>query len=156
MAVSKLILTKYQNGILSLILKNSRVHDISFSRNDENGKIGDIYTAKVLNVVKNINAVFLDYQKGKRGYLPISAKYEPVLLNRTYDGRILAGDEVLVQMEKEAIREKEPVFTTNLSLSGKYSVITNANSADIKSLIDFTPVVLLNIENITPVGNFNT
>lgn len=128
MAVSKLILTKYQTGILSLILKDNRIHEISFSRNDENGKIGDIYVAKVLNVVKNINAVFLDYQKGKRGYLPISAKYVPVLLNRTYDGRILAGDEVLVQMEKEAIREKEPVFTTNLSLSGKYSVITNANT----------------------------
>lgn len=128
MAVGKLILTKYQNGILSLILKDNRVHDISFSLLDENGKLGDIYVAKILNVVKNINAVFLDYQKGKRGYLPISEKYKPVLLNRAYDGRILAGDEILVQMEKEAIREKEPVFTTNLSLSGKYIVITNANT----------------------------
>ena len=60
--------------------------------------------------------------------LPISSKYVPVLLNRTYDGRILAGDEILVQMEKEAIREKEPVFTMNLSLAGKYSVVTNANT----------------------------
>lgn len=128
MAVGKLILTKYQNGILSLILKDNRVHDISFSLLDDNGKLGDIYVAKILNVVKNINAVFLDYQKGKRGYLPISEKYKPVLLNRAYDGRILAGDEILVQMEKEAIREKEPVFTTNLSLSGKYIVITNANT----------------------------
>ena len=128
MIVSKLILTNYQNGILSLLLKNNRVQEISYTQHNDTGKIGDIYVAKVLNVVKNINAAFIDYQKGKRGYLPLTGKYVPVLLNRTYDGRILAGDEILVQMEKEAIREKEPVFTMNLSLAGKYSVITNANT----------------------------
>ncbi len=128
MIVSKLILTEYQNGILSLLLKNNRIQEISYSQHNDAGKIGDIYVAKVLNVVKNINAAFIDYQKGKRGYLPLTGKYVPVLLNRTYDGRILAGDEILVQMEKEAIREKEPVFTMNLSLAGKYSVITNANT----------------------------
>ena len=128
MIVSKLILTNYQNGILSLLLKNNRVQEISYTQHNDTGKIGDIYVAKVLNVVKNINAAFIDYQKGKRGYLPLTGKYVPILLNRTYDGRILAGDEILVQMEKEAIREKEPVFTMNLSLAGKYSVITNANT----------------------------
>ena len=40
----------------------------------------------------------------------------------------IADIEILVQMEKEAIREKEPVFTMNLSLAGKYSVVTNANT----------------------------
>lgn len=128
MITSKLILTRYQNGILSLILKDNRIQEITYSHNDDNGKIGDIYVAKVLNVATNINAAFINYQAGKRGYLPITNKYKPVLLNRNYDGRILAGDELLVQMEKEAIREKEPVFTMNLSLSGKYSVVTNANT----------------------------
>lgn len=128
MIASKLILTRYQSGILSLLLKDNRIQEISYSINNEEGKIGDIYVAKVLNVAKNINAAFIDYKKGKRGYLPLSDKYIPVLLNRTYDGRILAGDELLVQMEKEAIREKEPVFSINLSLPGKYCVITNANT----------------------------
>lgn len=128
MITSKLILTRYQRGILSLILKDNRIQEIFYSQEDDNGKIGDIYVAKVLNVVPNIHAAFIYYQAGKRGYLPISEKYKPVLLNRAYDGRILAGDEILVQMEKEAIREKEPVFTMNLSLPGKYCVITNANT----------------------------
>ena len=94
MITSKLLLTKYQNGILSLLMKNNRIEEISYSSLHDNGKIGDIYVAKVLNVVKNINAAFIDYQKGKRGYLPLSPKYVPVLLNRTYDGRILAGAQV--------------------------------------------------------------
>ena len=57
MIASKLLLTKYQNGILSLLLKNNRIEEISYSSNSDNGKIGDIYVAKVLNVVKNINTI---------------------------------------------------------------------------------------------------
>lgn len=55
-------------------------------------------------------------------------EYAPVITNRPYDGRILAGDEILVQLEKEAVRSKEPVFTTNLSLAGKYSVVSCGNT----------------------------
>lgn len=128
MIASKLVLTSYENGVLSLILRNNRIQEISYSKEDTNGNIGDIYVAKVMNVVPSIHAAFIDYQVGKRGYLPLSDKYKPVLLNRSYDGRILAGDEILVQMEKEAIRTKEPVFTMNLSLSGRYCVVTNANT----------------------------
>lgn len=128
MIATKLILTRYEKGVLSLILKNNRIQEISYSKDDNTGNLGDIYVAKVMNVVPNIHAAFIDYQIGKRGYLPIADNYKPVLLNRQYDGRILAGDEILVQMEKEAIRSKEPVFTMNLSLSGKYCVITNANT----------------------------
>lgn len=128
MIVSKLILTRYENGVLSLILKNNRIQEISYSKDDNAGNLGDIYVAKVMNVVPNIHAAFIDYQVGRRGYLPISDNYKPVLLNRQYDGRILMGDELLVQMEKEAIRTKEPVFTMNLSLSSKYCVVTNANT----------------------------
>lgn len=128
MITSKLILTRHEDGVLSLILKNNRIQEISYYREDNNGNIGDIYVAKVMNVIPNIHAAFIDYQAGTRGYLPISEKYKPVLLNRSYDGRILAGDEILVQMEKEAIRTKEPVFTMNLSFSGRYCVVTNANT----------------------------
>ena len=33
----------------------------------------------------------------------------------------------LVQLEKEAVRTKEPVFSMNISLTGKYCVVTNGN-----------------------------
>ena len=129
MITSKLILTRYKEGVLSLILRDNRIQEIFYNTEDNSANIGDIFVAKVINVVSNIQAAFIDYQPGKRGYLPISSKYKPVLLNRIYDGRILAGDELLVQMEKEAIRTKEPVFTMNLSLPGKYCVVTNADSS---------------------------
>lgn len=129
MITSKLILTRYKEGVLSLILRDNQIQEIFYNNEDNHANIGDIFVAKVINVVSNIQAAFIDYQPGKRGYLPISSKYKPVLLNRIYDGRILAGDELLVQMEKEAIRTKEPVFTMNLSLPGKYCIVTNADSS---------------------------
>lgn len=128
MTDKKLILTRYREGVLSLTMNRNRIHDISYSKEHDSGAIGDIYVAKILHVVPSIHAAFLDYLPGKKGYLPISEKYKPVLLNRAYDGRILAGDEILVQLEKEAIRTKEPVFTMNLSLAGKYCVVTNADT----------------------------
>lgn len=127
------ILTKYKNGVLSFALnsKTNRMETVDYTpyhENNDDAKIGDIFVAKVVNVAKQINAAFIDYAPNKKGYLPIRSDYTPVITNRKYDGRILAGDEILVQLEKEAVRTKEPVFTMNLSLAGKYSVISYANT----------------------------
>lgn len=127
------ILTKYKNGVLSFALdsktnKMETVNYTPYNENNDDAKIGDIFVAKVVNVAKQINAAFIDYAPNKKGYLPIHSDYTPVITNRKYDGRILAGDEILVQLEKDAVRTKEPVFTMNLSLAGKYSVISYANT----------------------------
>lgn len=134
MSDMRYILTEYQNGVLSFTLdaKTNKMESVSFShheKNAEDAKIGDIFAAKVVNVAKQINAAFIDYAPNKKGYLPIVPGYVPVLTNRRYDGRILAGDEILVQLEKEAVRTKEPVFTMNLSLAGRYSVVSYANTS---------------------------
>lgn len=128
----RFVLTKYRNGILSysINMQSSRLETIHFydtENTTDHVNIGDIFVAKVMNVAKNINAVFIDYQKGKHGYLPINDQYDPLLLNRKYDGHLKAGDELLVQLEKEAVRSKEPVFTSDLSLAGKYCVITSCS-----------------------------
>ncbi len=127
------VLTKYKKGVLSFTLdsKTNKMETVNFTRYSEisdNAKIGDIFVAKVVNVAKQIHAAFIDYAPDKKGYLPIHSNYIPVITNRKYDGRILAGDEILVQLEKEAVRTKEPVFTMNLSLAGKYSVVSYANT----------------------------
>jgi ribonuclease G len=131
------IITEYCHrdikGILafSLDTKTDKMESVNFTSYDQYNEsitIGDIFVAKVLNVSKQIQAAFILYAPDKKGYLPIHTDYTPVITNRSYDGRILAGDEILVQLEKEAVRTKEPVFTMNLSLAGRYSVISYANT----------------------------
>lgn len=127
------IITKYRDGVLSFVsdTKKCKMESVGYTQSAENAsdaKIGDIFVAKVKNVAGQIHAAFIDYAPNKKGYLPINTEYVPMITNRQYDGRILAGDEILVQLEKEAVRTKEPVFTTNLSLAGKYSVISYGNT----------------------------
>lgn len=127
----KYVLTKYGGGVLSFTLDTRENRLTSISYTDSSSKadsisIGDIFVAKVKNVVKNINAAFVEYAPDKMGYVSLENKCKPVLVNRAYDGRLIAGDEVIVQLEKEAVRTKEPVFTTGLSIAGKYCVVSNA------------------------------
>ncbi len=133
MDAMRYIITKYKDGVLSFALdtKHNKMESVVFTHTNPNisdAKIGDIFIAKVKNVAKQINAAFIDYEPNKKGYLPIHPDYIPIITNRKYDGRILAGDEIIVQLEKEAVRTKEPVFTMNISLAGKYSVISYANT----------------------------
>lgn len=137
MSDMRYIITEYMfrdtKGVLSFSLDKKKdtmtsVNFTSFTQNDTIAAIGDIFVAKVTNVAKQIHAAFIMYAPNKKGYLPIHAEYTPIITNRQYDGRILAGDEIIVQLEKEAVRTKEPVFTMNLSLAGKYSVISYANT----------------------------
>ncbi len=127
----RFVLSEYAQGILaySIDVQSNRLETVSIYPNDYSHatNLGDIFIAKVINVSKNINAAFIDYQKGQRGFLPLDDNYMPVLLNREYNGSIKVGDELIVQLETEAVRSKDPVFTVNLALSGKYSVVTNAN-----------------------------
>jgi ribonuclease G len=119
----RFILTKYDEKIISYSMNvtDGRLESINFYgvRDESSINIGDIFVAKVTNVLTNIKAAFIDYQNGSHGhdhgYLPFNKNAEPILVNRTYDGRLKAGDEVLVQLEKEAVRSKEPVFTYKLS-----------------------------------------
>ncbi|MBQ2406430.1 MAG: ribonuclease E/G [Lachnospiraceae bacterium] len=131
MKEARYVITRYKNRIMYYTLNNAtnKFDSLGFSNEDaELNCIGNIYVAKVINVNKNLSAAFIEYlPNGIKGFLPFNPHNNVVLLNREYDGRLIAGDELLVQLEKEAVRTKEPVFTTNLSLAGKYCVVTSGN-----------------------------
>ena len=97
MVQTQYVITGFQNGLLGCYFENGKIEDVIYEPNQRE-RIGNIYVAKVSQVASNINAVFLYYAKGKRGYLPFDQIKNPILLNRKYDGRILSGDELLVQL----------------------------------------------------------
>lgn len=120
----KLLLTPYKNKILLLHIKNNRlVFAQAFSSKNES-ILGNIYIGKVTNVVKNIDAAFVEIYPGQICFLPLKECRHAILTNRTYDKRILAGDEIVVQVIKEAVKTKQPSVTANLSFTGTYCVVT--------------------------------
>ena len=134
---SALLIIERNEQILSLLYQENRLVQVKVyedNLNKQNNKAGEdsssslplhaIYIGKVKNVVPSIDAAFVEVCKGFMGFLPMKHARNPIIVNRKYDGRIVAGDEILVQIEKEGIKTKEPGLNCNLSFTGKYCVLT--------------------------------
>ncbi|MDE5591154.1 MAG: ribonuclease E/G [Acetatifactor sp.] len=113
----KLIFTQYHEKNCVLLLKGDKLTVAAFP---EESRVGAIYLAKVANVVKNINACFVEIQPGEICFLSLKDAQFPFLLNRVFDGRILEGDELIVQVTRDAQKTKQPSVTAHISLSSDY------------------------------------
>ena len=88
--------------------------------------LNNIYVARVSQVVKNIGAAFLEIAKGQKCFLPLSDLKQPIFVKKLSEKQPLSqGDELLVQVVREAVKTKDPQVSTNLSLAGIYSVVTS-------------------------------
>ena len=87
--------------------------------------LGNIYIGRVENVVKNLNAAFVCIAPGQNCYLPLQELKNPVFTKKQSEKKaICAGDELLVQVVKEALKTKDPSVSTNLTFTGKYVILT--------------------------------
>lgn len=126
--MQKLVITRWKQGILSMLLENNTEVELQYSE-AETVAVGNIYIARVKDIVKNINAAFVEIAPGCTCYLSMEDARHPVFLNRMNErARSLAqGDELLVQVVKAAVKTKDAVVTTNLSFTGRYAVLTTGN-----------------------------
>lgn len=120
----KLIFTKYRGQQCALLLKGGRVLAASFFSDNAVSAIGAIYVGRIKNIARNIDACFVEIDKGEICFLPMKKAASPFLTNRIYDGRLQEGDEILVQVEREAQKTKQASVTAQISLSNDYFAIT--------------------------------
>ena len=66
----KLLFTSYQGRNCALLIQNNRLVEASFFQKEAGG-IGAIYIGKVKNVVKTIDACFVETAKGELCFLPL-------------------------------------------------------------------------------------
>ena len=113
MAYKEIVITRFGDHLVSMLLKDG--HPVEFQCLSEKNKvdIGNIYIGVVKNVVKNINGAFVEFDQDEIGFLSMR--------HRQYK----AGDEVLVQIKKEATEEKRPMLSDQIELTGEYLVLTS-------------------------------
>ena len=121
----KVIITSCNGRELALLIENNRL--LSLYTLDNPSKVGAIYIGKVKNVVKNLNACFVEIPEEEICFLPFHEAEHPLLLNRFYDGRLLQGDELLVQVQRDAIKTKQAALTCNITLPNDCFVFTVGN-----------------------------
>ncbi len=128
----KLVFTKSKGHDGALLLQKDRLRAASFFRaaaQYKNGgkapaAIGAVYIGKIKNAAKNIDACFVEIANGEICFLPMKNADMPYLVNRAFDGRLLEGDELLVQVERAAQKTKQASVTAHISLANDYFVIS--------------------------------
>lgn len=122
--MSKLIITRWNGGIVTLLHSGKEVIQINIEPEQQGFIIGNVYVGKVNKIVKNINSAFVDIGKGQMGYLSLSDGMVHYADGRPWDGKLKQGDDVIVQVERDAVKSKAPVLTGNINLTGRYFVLT--------------------------------
>ncbi len=123
--MGKIVITKQNNRLLLALFSENKPYLFeTASVPGEEGILGNIYLAKVKDVVSAIKGVFLSVSSEQTVYLPFSECEKALIANRDFSekGFLKQGDEVVVQISKEALKTKQPSATANLSLTGQYCV----------------------------------
>lgn len=128
----KLLIEKRDDKIRTYFIENDdivEIHSTPASGGDaDRHRLGDIYIGKVSNIVPNIGAAFIEIEKGVNCYYDMKDASSAVFTRKSGKKTLCIGDELVVQISREAIKTKAPTVTSNLSFTGRYAVLTHGNT----------------------------
>ncbi len=120
----KLVITNYNNKIISMLIENNREQRIEVYDRSEESILDNVYIGRVKDIVANINAAFVEISSGAVCYFSLSENSSPIFLNKKNTDKACQGDLLLVQVKKAAIKTKAPVVSSEINLPGKYCALT--------------------------------
>ncbi len=135
----QIVITGWQSQILTALYENDLLCELWLEPDKEQVRIGDIYIGKVKHIVPNIQAAFVEIQPGVMGYYSLNKNKNHLFVNPKKNDKLVAGDEIVVQVEKENLKTKAWTLTGKLSFPGRYTVLNAGHhetfiSSRIKSL----------------------
>ena len=127
----KIVITEFNSKRYLLDFTDEVCTRISVLGSDDTNIVGNIYIGRVENVVKNINAAFVEIQKGVKCYYSLQENQNHIFLNQKNNSAVNIGDKLLIQVSREAVKTKPATATCKLEIHGKYVVV----SADVKGVL---------------------
>ena len=113
---------------VAALSEENRIVEIRLESDQEKSILGNIYTGQVENIASNIQAAFVQIEPGKRCYYPLAEAQRAVFsAGRKGNGPLRPGDELLVQVSRDAMKGKLPALTSNLNFTGRYLVLTTGD-----------------------------
>ena len=92
--------------------------------------VGNIYHARISKYVPSLDACFVSLTEELTAFLPAEEIHFPFLTNRSLAEktdaspvRLKEGDTLFVQVVNDAVKTKDAVCTTDISLAGEYVVL---------------------------------
>lgn len=120
--MNKIVITRWNGRLVTAQFSGRDALEVGL---EEQGSIlGNIYIGKVKNIVKNLNSAFVDFGENRTGYYSLTDNPAPLFADGAGDRTMKSGDNIIVQVAKDAVKTKDPVLTANLNFTGKYAVLT--------------------------------
>lgn len=116
--------SKYEDRKFLGILEENQLVELSFLQEEEESILGNIYIGKVKNIVKNINAAFVEIGNDVLCFLSLKENETPFYTRPKKGDKLVEGDEILVQVSQMDVKTKHPMCTSKISISGKYVAFT--------------------------------
>ncbi len=114
--------TPHQTQIV--VLEGALLVEHYVARSDKQSLAGNIYMGKVRNVLPGMEAAFVDFGEAKNGVLYAGdVQTEPGKRKQRIEKVLKVGDEILVQVVKDAMGHKGARLTNEINLSGRYVVL---------------------------------
>lgn len=126
----KVLMTKEKGCVWTWLLENEEAVEIHCSKEEENSGplLGNIYIGKVQNIAANIGAVFIDIG-GVNCYYDLSQAESAIFTRKQSEKKAVSiGDELVVQISREAVKTKAPTVTSNINFTGRLVVLTSGNT----------------------------
>ena len=119
--MNKLVITRWRKRLLTALFSDKELLELSLE--DETSNLGNIYIGRVQKIVKNLNSAFVDFAENQTGYYSLTDNPVPIHPHGSLRS-LREGDEIVVQVAKDAVKTKDPVLTSNLNFTGIYGVLT--------------------------------
>lgn len=128
---NKLLITKLEQNHITYtaaaLYSEKQLLEVSLEPAEQESILNNIYIGRVKNIVKNLNAAFIEIAPGVSCYYSLDECRNPIYIKKINSPRMVQGDEVAVQVVKENIKTKPPKVSTNLTFTGKYLVLSTEN-----------------------------
>lgn len=129
----KVLVTKLQDHLCCFLEEDGRISEIHCSDKTSGSPTsvhaGDIYIGKIKKRLPNIHAVFIEVSPGVECYCTEEEAAEACFTMKAGKKTVCVGDELVVQIKKEASKSKRPSVTTDITLTSRYSVISRKKSS---------------------------
>ena len=122
--VQQIIIQQEQHQMQAAIVEDGRLAEYYLQKDDASPQVGSIYRGIVESVLPGMQAAFVDIGWERSAYLALEDVVQKENKTKANIEDILkAGQSLVVQIMKEAVDEKGPKVTTELSLQGRTMVL---------------------------------
>lgn len=111
-----LVVSKVRNKILGFQFEENKLSRIYNLENKS--LVGNIYVGYVKDIVKNLNAAFVEVDGESKGFLSL----------KNYPHKIKQGDKILVQVAGDKVKTKDYLLTWKLNISVGSVILTVGNN----------------------------